>query len=91
MNSTDLLYIFWNRGRLNKTIIEQIKGNNSTASTEAYNYINPYQNIVTINGVSVLDTAGGSNFQGENRYNIRDLGSGAETQFSFTNFVIFVT
>ena len=89
MNSTDLLYIFWNRGRLNKTIIEQIKGNNSTASVEALNYINPYQNIVTINSVSVLDAAGASVFQGENRYNIRDLGSGEQTQYSFNNFLNF--
>ena len=89
MNSVDLLYIFWNRGRLNKTIIEQIKGNNSTASKEALNYINPYQNIVTINSVSVLDDVGGNKFQGENRYNIRDLGSGEQTQLSFNNFLNF--
>lgn len=86
MNSVDLLYIFWNRARLNKTIIEQKKGNNSTAVIEAENYINPYQNVVTINTVGILNDDG-NEAQIENRYEIKDIGNGAETQYSWTNFL----
>lgn len=84
-NAVDLIYIYWNRGRLNKTIVEQRKGNNSTASIEAMNYINPYQNVVTINTVNIL-ADNNQMIEKENRYDIKDLGNGQETQFSYTTF-----
>ena len=70
---------------MNKTIVEQRKGNNSTASIEAMNYINPYQNVVTINTVNVL-ADNNQMIEKENRYDIKDLGNGQETQFSYTTF-----
>ena len=84
LNSVDLLYVFWNRSRLNKTIILQMKGNNSTASVEAENFVNPYQNVVTVN---TLDDNNSSSVELQNRYEVKDLGNGQETQFSFDNFV----
>ena len=86
LNSVDLLYICWNRSRLNKTVILQKKGNNSTASVEAMNFINPYQNVVTINTVNTLDSENSSSIELENRYEVVDLGKGEETQLSYTNF-----
>ena len=87
LNSVDLLYVFWNRSRLNKTIILQMKGNNSTASVEAENFVNPYQNVVTVNTVNTLDDNNSSSVELQNRYEVKDLGNGQETQFSFDNFV----
>ena len=87
LNSVDLLYICWNRSRLNKTIILQKKGNNSTASVEAMNFINPYQNVVTVNTVNTLDSENDSKIELENRYEVIDIGDGAQTQFSYTNFL----
>lgn len=86
LNSVDLLYICWNRSRLNKTVILQKKGNNSTASVEAMNFINPYQNVVTINTVNTLDSENSSTVELENRYEVVDLGKGEETQLSYANF-----
>lgn len=86
LNSVDLLYICWNRSRLNKTVILQKKGNNSTASVEAMNFINPYQNVVTINTVNTLDSENSSTIELENRYEVVDLGKGEETQLSYANF-----
>lgn len=86
LNSVDLLYICWNRSRLNKTVILQKKGNNSTASVEAMNFINPYQNVVTINTVNTLDSENSSSVELENRYEVVDLGKGEETQLSYANF-----
>lgn len=86
LNSVDLLYICWNRSRLNKTVILQKKGNNSTASVEAMNFINPYQNVVTINTVNTLDSENSSTVELENRYEVVDLGKGQETQLSYANF-----
>ena len=88
-NAVDLIYIYWNRARLNKTIIEQRKGNNSTASQEAMNYISAYQNVVTINTVSMLDNNNQA-IERENRYEIKDLGNGQETQFSYTAFTNWI-
>ena len=87
LNSVDLLYVFWNRSRLNKTIVLQMKGNNSTASIEAENFVNPYQNVVTVNTVNTLDDNNSSSVELQNRYEIKDLGNGQETQFSLDNFV----
>ena len=87
LNSVDLLYICWNRSRLNKTIVLQKKGNNSTASVEAMNFINPYQNVVTVNTVNTLDSENDSKIELENRYEVIDIGDGAQTQFSYTNFL----
>ena len=87
LNSVDLLYICWNRSRLNKTIILQKKGNNSTASVEAMNFINPYQNVVTVNTVNTLDSENDSKIELENRYEVIDIGDGQQTQFSYTNFL----
>ena len=86
LNSVDLLYICWNRSRLNKTVILQKKGNNSTASVEAMNFINPYQNVVTVNTVNTLDGDNSASIELENRYEIVDLGKGEETQLSYANF-----
>lgn len=86
LNSVDLLYICWNRSRLNKTVILQKKGNNSTASVEAMNFINPYQNVVTINTVNTLDSENSSTVELENRYEVVDIGKGEETQLSYANF-----
>lgn len=86
LNSVDLLYICWNRSRLNKTVILQKKGNNSTASVEAMNFINPYQNVVTINTVNTLDSENSNTVELENRYEVVDLGKGEETQLSYNNF-----
>lgn len=88
-NAIDLIYIYWNRARLNKTIIEQRKGNNSTASQEAMNYISAYQNVVTINTVSLLDN-NNQTIERENRYEIKDLGNGQETQFSYSSFTNWI-
>lgn len=88
-NAVDLIYIYWNRSRLNKTIVEQRKGNNSTANIEAMNYINPYQNVVTINTVNVL-ADNNQMIEKENRYDIKDLGNGQETQFSYSNFTNWI-
>lgn len=88
-NAVDLIYIYWNRSRLNKTIVEQRKGNNSTANIEAMNYINPYQNVVTINTVNVL-ADNNQMIEKENRYEIKDLGNGQETQFSYSNFTNWI-
>ena len=87
LNSVDLLYICWNRSRLNKTIVLQKKGNNSTASVEAMNFINPYQNVVTVNTVNTLDSENDSKIELENRYEVIDIGDGQQTQFSYTNFL----
>ena len=91
MNSVDLLWIFWNRARLNKTVVLQKKGNSSTASVEAQNFIDPYQNVVTVNTVGVLDNLDDSNERVniENKYDVIDLGHGEETQYSFTNFTLW--
>ena len=86
MNAVDLLYICWNRSRLNKTIVLQKKGNNSTASTEAMNFIDAYQNVVTVNTVNTLDSENNQSIELQNRYEILDLGNGQETQYSYTNF-----
>ena len=88
-NAIDLIYIYWNRARLNKTIIEQRKGNNSTASQEAMNYVSAYQNVVTINTVSLLDN-NNQTIERENRYEIKDLGNGQETQFSYSSFTNWI-
>ena len=87
INSVDLLYVFWNRSRLNKTVVLQKKGNNSTASVEAMNFINPYQNVVTVNTVNTLDSDNDSKIELENRYEVIDLGDGQQTQFSYSNFL----
>lgn len=91
MNSVDLLWIFWNRARLNKTVVLQKKGNSSTASIEAQNFIDPYQNVVTVNTVGVLDNLDDTNERVsiENKYDVIDLGHGEETQYSFTNFTLW--
>ena len=91
MNSVDLLWIFWNRARLNKTVVLQKKGNSSTASIEAQNFIDPYQNVVTVNTVGVLDNLDDSSEKVslENKYDVIDLGHGEETQYSFTNFTLW--
>ena len=86
MNAVDLLYICWNRSRLNKTIVLQKKGNNSTASSEAMNFIDAYQNVVTVNTVNTLDGENNQSIELQNRYEILDLGNGQETQYSYTNF-----
>ena len=86
MNAVDLLYICWNRSRLNKTIVLQKKGNNSTASTEAMNFMDAYQNVVTVNTVNTLDSENNQSIELQNRYEILDLGNGQETQYSYTNF-----
>ena len=86
MNAVDLLYICWNRSRLNKTIVIQKKGNNSTASTEAMNFMDAYQNVVTVNTVNTLDSENNQSIELQNRYEILDLGNGQETQYSYTNF-----
>ena len=86
MNAVDLLYICWNRSRLNKTIVLQKKGNNSTASSEAMNFIDAYQNVVTVNTVNTLDSENNTSIELQNRYEIMDLGNGQETQYSYTNF-----
>lgn len=93
LNAVDLWYIFWNRARLNKTIVLQKKGNSSTSSIEAYNFLNPYQNLVTINSVSILDNEEGvdnAKLEFENRYEILNLGNGEETQYSYTNFILWI-
>lgn len=91
MNSVDLLWIFWNRARLNKTVVLQKKGNSSTASIEAQNFIDPYQNVVTVNTVGVLDNVDDNpeKVSIENKYDVIDLGHGEETQYSFTNFTLW--
>ena len=91
-NAVDLLYIYWNRARLNKEIILQKKGNNSSSNQEAFNFLDPYQNLVTINSVSILDEDGHDNakVELENRYEILSLGNGEETQYSFTNFLQWI-
>lgn len=87
INSVDLLYVFWNRSRLNKTVVLQKKGNNSTASAEAKNWMDPYQNVVTVNTVNTLDNDGDSKIELENRYEVVDVGDGQQTQFSYSNFL----
>ncbi|MBR4486186.1 hypothetical protein IKS57_02305 [bacterium] len=74
---------------MNKEIILQKKGNNSSSNQEAFNFLDPYQNLVTINSVSILDEDGHDNakVELENRYEILSLGNGEETQYSFTNFL----
>lgn len=91
LNSVDLLYIFWNRARLNKTVVLQKKGNSSTAAIEAQNFIDPYQNVVTVNTVGVLDNLDDTTEKVslENKYDVLDLGHGEETQYSFTNFTLW--
>lgn len=91
-NAVDLLYIYWNRARLNKEIVLQKKGNNSSSNQEAFNFLDPYQNLVTINSVSILDEDGHDNakVELENRYEILSLGNGEETQYSFTNFLQWI-
>ena len=92
MNATDLLYIYWNRARLNKQIVLQKKGNSSTSSIEAYNFLNPYQNLVTINSVSILDDENNDNakIELENRYEVISLGDGEQTEYSFTSFLLWL-
>ena len=87
INSVDLLYVFWNRSRLNKTVVLQKKGNNSTASSEAKNWMDPYQNVVTVNTVNTLDNDTDSKIELENRYEVVDVGDGEQTQFSYSNFL----
>ena len=87
INSVDLLYVFWNRSRLNKTVVLQKKGNNSTASAEAKNWMDPYQNVVTVNTVNTLDNDTDSKIELENRYEVVDVGDGEQTQFSYSNFL----
>lgn len=87
INSVDLLYVFWNRSRLNKTVVLQKKGNNSTASSEAKNWMDPYQNVVTVNTVNTLDNDTDSKIELENRYEVVDVGDGQQTQFSYSNFL----
>ena len=87
INSVDLLYVFWNRSRLNKTVVLQKKGNNSTASAEAKNWMDPYQNVVTVNTVNTLDNDTDSKIELENRYEVVDVGDGQQTQFSYSNFL----
>ena len=87
INSVDLLYVFWNRSRLNKTVVLQKKGNNSTASAEAKNWMDPYQNVVTVNTVNTLDNDSDSKIELENRYEVVDVGDGQQTQFSYSNFL----
>ena len=69
----------------------QKKGNSSTASIEAQNFIDPYQNVVTVNTVGVLDNLDDTNERVsiENKYDVIDLGHGEETQYSFTNFTLW--
>lgn len=88
MNSVDLLYLFWNKARLNKTVILQIKGNSSEAMVEAQNFLNPYQNVVTVNSVGWLNDEGDKTGRVslENKYDIKDLSKGEETQYAFSNF-----
>ena len=64
----------------------QKKGNNSTASSEAMNFIDAYQNVVTVNTVNTLDSENNTSIELQNRYEIMDLGNGQETQYSYTNF-----
>lgn len=88
MNSVDLLYLYWNKARLNKTVILQIKGNSSEAMVEAQNFLNPYQNVVTVNSVGWLNDEGekSGRVSLENKYDIKDLSKGEETQYAFSNF-----
>ena len=92
LNAVDLCYIFWNRARLNKTIVEQLKGNDSTASMEAMNYIDPYQNVVTVNTVGWMndEDTEDATLKIRNKYNIHELGNGEQTQYSFTNWQLWL-
>ncbi|MBR4486825.1 hypothetical protein IKS57_05840 [bacterium] len=53
------------------------------------NYVSAYQNVVTINTVSMLDNNNQA-IERENRYEIKDLGNGQETQFSYTAFTNWI-
>ena len=49
--------------------------------------MNPYQNVVTVNTVNTLDNDTDSKIELENRYEVVDVGDGAQTQFSYSNFL----
>ncbi|MBR6517696.1 MAG: hypothetical protein IKT40_12770 [Bacilli bacterium] len=50
------------------------------------NFIDAYQNVVTVNTVNTLDSENNTSIELQNRYEIMDLGNGQETQYSYTNF-----
>ena len=82
----DLMYLFWNKARLNKTVVLQKKGNSSTANIEAQNFMNPYQNVVTVNTLGWMEDEGQTEeVKLENKYEIKDLSTGEQTEYAWTN------
>ncbi len=72
MQAVDLLYIFFNKARMTKTVVLQKKANGASASTEAKAITDPYQLIVPINTVGYGES---ETVVLENRYQVEELGN----------------
>lgn len=72
MNAVDLLYIFWNKTRMTKTVVLQKKANAANGSKEAKAIVNPYQLVVPIATAGYGDS---KDVSLENRYQVEELGN----------------
>ena len=94
MHTADLLYVFWNNARFNKTLVVQKKGNDATASLEANQILDPTQPMVSVNTVGILDNDDNTDIDGhsiklENYYAVEHLGDGEQAQYSVSNLLLW--